>query len=944
MTFELRKKLFKKEKLVPALIFILLATVIASGWTFTQLQKKQNIIFKTDLITSQVGEQLKGNIDRYLEVLRLLREEWIINSINTEVKYEKVVGNIISGYDGFHGINYIDPEGVIRWIVPETPNIKAKNKDLHDHPFAAETFILAEKTRKDYATPVVELWQGGLGLATYFPLIRDGQLEGYLNGVFKIHDFVQHYFDRNIDNYFYLSLKEDGHEFYTTEDNNTERSHSISSGYPIIILNRSWELSLSPKTEYFQTNASKIEKLTLLLLLTLSGVTSYGYRLVLIRRNELKNSEKKYRDLFEKSEDALLIIKNGHFVDCNQATVKMLGYDHKKEFLNMHPSELSPARQPDGRRSLEKADEMMKIALDNGSNRFEWNYKKADGEVFLVEVLLTTISSDDETSIIHTVWRDISEREQSDRMKSAIYQISDSAHRTKNLNSLYKSIYECLQKVLNVTNFYIAVYNDKTELLSFPFLVDEQDSKPIPKPLGKGLTEHIIRKGQPLYLETKDIQKLNRDGIIDLIGTLPRQWLGSPLIANGKVIGVITVQNYKKYDVYEQQDLDMLVYVSEQIALAIAHMQSEKELEVEKTYLEELFTNSPEAVALVDIDSNILRINSEFTSLFGFTESEVIGNNIDELICSPDQEKSAQVMTQQVQKGRRVFSDAVRRKKDGTLFPVSILGSPIKYKGGILAIYAVYRDISERKNAENELRMSEKTHRLLSEQLTEANIMKETLLDVISHDLKNPAGVILGFAELLQEENGENDIVRGIRNSSKSLINVIENATILSKVTLGETVQFELLDLVKIIKDISEEFKPQFSNNGMQLDVNLPDSLPISGNQIIGEIFKNYLSNAIKYASDGKKVIINSKLTKKSVTILFNDLGTTIPVEERKIVFERGRQLGDGEKRGRGLGLAIVKRIAEAHNGQVWVEPNEPSGNRFCLRLPLPGEGSNDVQ
>ena len=128
----------------------------------------------------------------------------------------------------------------------------------------------------------------------------------------------------------------------------------------------------------------------------------------------LKESEKEYRDLFEKSKDAILIIHNGKFVDCNQATIKMLCYNNKDEFLNTHPSELSPEKQPDGKMSFSKANEMMKIALKNGSHRFEWNHKKSDGEVFPVEVLLTAISSDEKNQILHTVWRDITERKQAE--------------------------------------------------------------------------------------------------------------------------------------------------------------------------------------------------------------------------------------------------------------------------------------------------------------------------------------------------------------------------------------------------------------------------------------------------------------------------------------------------------------------------------------------------
>ncbi|MCP4683901.1 MAG: PAS domain S-box protein [bacterium] len=124
---------------------------------------------------------------------------------------------------------------------------------------------------------------------------------------------------------------------------------------------------------------------------------------------ELRRSEEKYRVLFERSADALLVIVDGKFVDCNDSTAKMLGYDSREEFLQTHPSQLSPAFQPDGQPSYEKADEMMRMAYENGSHRFEWDHMRSDGEVFPVEVLLTAVPKGD-GQILHVVWRDISDR------------------------------------------------------------------------------------------------------------------------------------------------------------------------------------------------------------------------------------------------------------------------------------------------------------------------------------------------------------------------------------------------------------------------------------------------------------------------------------------------------------------------------------------------------
>ncbi|NOR44259.1 MAG: PAS domain S-box protein [Candidatus Delongbacteria bacterium] len=125
-------------------------------------------------------------------------------------------------------------------------------------------------------------------------------------------------------------------------------------------------------------------------------------------RMALALSEKKYRNMFENSMNAILIIENGKFVDCNQATIDLLGYKNKGEFLNTHPSELSPEKQPDGQLSLTKADEMIELALKNKNHRFKWDHKKADGIIFPVEVTLTTLENEKDHKVLFTIWRDLS--------------------------------------------------------------------------------------------------------------------------------------------------------------------------------------------------------------------------------------------------------------------------------------------------------------------------------------------------------------------------------------------------------------------------------------------------------------------------------------------------------------------------------------------------------
>ncbi|MGQ3684074.1 MAG: response regulator [Candidatus Loosdrechtia sp.] len=149
------------------------------------------------------------------------------------------------------------------------------------------------------------------------------------------------------------------------------------------------------------------------------------------RINEtLRESEEKYRILFEKSDDAILIIENRTFVDCNDAVVRMLRYKNKDELLQTHPSELSPEQQPDGRLSSEKADEMMAIALQKGTNRFKWIHRRADGEDFPAEVWLTAIPYQGRM-IIHTAWRDITRQEQTEEELKRAKEKAEAATRAK---------------------------------------------------------------------------------------------------------------------------------------------------------------------------------------------------------------------------------------------------------------------------------------------------------------------------------------------------------------------------------------------------------------------------------------------------------------------------------------------------------------------------------
>jgi len=167
------------------------------------------------------------------------------------------------------------------------------------------------------------------------------------------------------------------------------------------------------------------------------------------REIALRQSDQRFRTLFEMSPDPTWIIDGRRFVECNNAAVTILGYSNKDELLNTHPSELSPTHQPDGASSYSKAEKMMDAVMKKGLHRFEWVHKRRGGSAFFAEVTLSSILLE-ERPVIYCTWRDITERieteVENERLQGELLQ----AQKMESLGHLSGGIAHDFNNLLNV--------------------------------------------------------------------------------------------------------------------------------------------------------------------------------------------------------------------------------------------------------------------------------------------------------------------------------------------------------------------------------------------------------------------------------------------------------------------------------------------------------------
>jgi len=365
----------------------------------------------------------------------------------------------------------------------------------------------------------------------------------------------------------------------------------------------------------------------------------------------------------------------------------------------------------------------------------------------------------------------------------AMIEIADAVNRARTLDQFYQAIHQSLGKILNVDNFFIAIYHEDEDRITFPYYMDQKDAT-LTKidNLSKtaSLTAKVISAGKPLVFYKEDMESYAASTGMPIIGTLSQVWLGAPLKIKNRVTGVIAVQSYAYRNMYQENDLEILNIVSQYIALAIERKESDEAYRNQRKILEKILQTSPVGIAL--LENRIFKwVNPEMLILFGYDKKEDFQESSVEMIYGSHESFliAGDTIYSNISHARRTEIEAVLTRKDGSTFPANINISSADPDNPMAWIIATFTDISERKLADAEKIKNEKLNSILE------------MAGAVCHELNQPLQALVGYSELIMMDQEPGSQLSKDMQSIKNNVDRIARITNrLSSITSYKTVDY----------------------------------------------------------------------------------------------------------------------------------------------------------
>jgi len=538
----------------------------------------------------------------------------------------------------------------------------------------------------------------------------------------------------------------------------------------------------------------------------------------------------------------------------------------------------------------------------------------------------------------------VHELERAEEINHVLFAISNAVNTTRNLKNLYPSIHRSLGRIIDVTNFFIAMVNGKEKTIYFPYHVDTKD-KDFPSisnfDIHDSLTGLVVSQRKPLLLKKTELEdRAARNGIW---GAEPLIWMGVPLIIKDQVIGVMAVQSYVDPHLYTQHDLQILSAISSQVAIAIDRKRGEEQLLAsEKRFREIIEEVSEIAIQGYDEKRQVLFWNHASEKLYGYTRQEAVGKKREDLIIPENMKANVQHLHRQwVEDGKKIPAGEVDLiDKEGRKVPVFSSHVMQATRHG-KEMFCIDIDLRPLRQAQKEKLEAQKT---ASEQKKLALIGQ--IAGKMAHDFNNILGIIMGNAELSLIQCREETTRKTLELIFEQTIrgkNLTKNLVAFAKTQEPKAVFFQLSkkidQVIHILKkelvgiELTREDKPP-----------VPDLLADPG--MIEYALVNILQNSIHALSRRQKQKIFIKTFHRNNTIFLEieDTGCGIAPENIEKIYDPSFTLKGSRDltqsygkdiKGTGYGLANVKKYIDQHRGRISITSQIDSGTKVSIQLPV---------
>jgi len=578
-------------------------------------------------------------------------------------------------------------------------------------------------------------------------------------------------------------------------------------------------------------------------------------------------------------------------------------------------------------------------SVDKGKKiSIETRRRRKDGS--LVDVLLSVspVLLNGRKIANYASYRDITEQKRTEELNAALYAIAARHQATEDLQQFYAAIHNIVGQLMNAKNFYIALYDPPTQLLSFPYFVDEADEAPEPKRLGKGLTEYVIRTGEPLLATPAVFEELVQRGEAELIGAPSVDWLGVPLKYGTTCIGALVVQSYHEHIRFGERDREILKFVSQQLASAIEHKRYEEALRRSEARYRSLILSAAYGIYRCTLDGRFLDVNPALITMLGY-------GSVEELLQLEAKQEvfvNAQELQQLTGEYRRTGNlngvEVQWKRKDGRVITVRLSGRAVTSPDEpeeVLELIA--EDITDRRQLEEQFRQAQKMEAV------------GRLAGGVAHDFNNLLMVINGYTEVLLEQLEPGG---SMHQKVQSIQQAADRAATLTRQLLAfsrkQLLELKVVDINTVIQDMERLLRPLIGEN-IELVTHLSSEAANTRADAgqLEQVIMNLVVNAKDAMPEGGKITLRSScvtvrqnlheqrfiLPGPYVVISVSDTGHGMDKETQSRIFEPFFTTKEKGK-GTGLGLSTVYGIVKQSNGYVYPQSEPGSGTTFYIYLP----------